>query len=53
MKLDNSELTEMEKDITWGVLSDKWRLAPNNRIPNIQIIDHLRVNSVERQIVDA
>lgn len=53
MELDNSEFTEIEKDITWDVLSDKRILDPKNRSLTIQIIDHMRVNSVEGQIVDA
>lgn len=53
MELENSEVTEIEKDITWDVFSDKWMLAQKFRRPTIQFIDHTKGNMSEGQIVDA
>ena len=53
MELENSEVAEIEKDITWDVFSDKWMLAQKFRRLTIQIIDHMKGNMLEGQIVDA
>jgi len=51
--LEISELSEIEKDITWDVLSEKWMLAPNISIPNTQIISHMEGKMFEGQTVDS
>lgn len=52
MEVENSERTEIKKDIIRDVFCEKCVLAPKLRIPTIKLIDHLSVNSVEDQIVD-
>jgi hypothetical protein len=33
--------------VAWYVLTDKWILAPEHRIPMIQLIDHMKLNKKE------
>jgi len=49
-KLENSEVTEYKKVISWNVLRDNWMLATKLRIPSIQILYHMEGNMKEIQL---
>jgi len=49
MDLEISEVTEIEKDITCDVISERWMLVPKISIPNTQIIYHKEGNMLKDQ----
>jgi len=50
MELDNSEVTEIEKVISWDVFRDNWMLATKFRISTIRILCHMESNIKESQL---
>ena len=54
MELENilSEVTQSQKN-THGMLTNKWVLAANLRIHNIQFTDHMKFKKKEDQSMDA
>jgi hypothetical protein len=53
IELENIILSEVTKEHTWYVLTNKWILAQMLRIPKIQFTDHLKLKKKEDQSVDA
>jgi hypothetical protein len=52
IELDNiilSEVTQITKEHTWYILSDKWILAQNFRILKILFTDHIKLKMKEVQ----
>jgi hypothetical protein len=53
LELENIILSEVKKEVTDYVLTDKWTLAQMFRIPNIQFTGHMKLKKKEGQNVDA
>jgi hypothetical protein len=52
-KCHSDQGNAVTKEHTWYVLTDKWILAQNLRIPKIQFTDHMKLKNKEDQRVDA
>lgn len=50
MDMEINVVTEIEKDITWDVISEKWMLAQKINIPNTQIFYHMEGKILEGQL---
>ena len=53
MELENIILSEVTKEQTWYVLTDKWILAQKFGMPEIQVTDHMKFKKKEDQSMDA